>query len=145
MRATSKALDAGTSRAVAEYIASLPRVFPKQTIIVATDAGRELYAERCMECHRYNGGGEFAFGSPPLMGLQDWYLKSELLKFKTGQRGVMKGDVNGQKMAFASGFIEDEETLQSLVAYLVSMQDETAKAKQPPKDPFEQTSASAQR
>jgi cytochrome c553 len=122
MRTTVKALDNAQLQAAAAHVATLKRVPPQPTSTVDLARGRELFAERCMECHRYNGEGEFTFGSPPLMGLQDWYLSAQLMKFKDGKRGVDKTDPNGTKMAFASGFIEDQETLDSLVAYLMSMQ-----------------------
>ena len=122
MRATVKALDSAQLQAAAAHVATLKRISPLPTSAADIARGRELFAERCMECHRYNGEGEFTFGSPPLMGLQDWYLSAQLMKFKSGKRGVDKTDPNGTKMAFASGFIEDQETLDSLVAYLMSMQ-----------------------
>jgi cytochrome c553 len=74
-----------------------------------------------MECHRYNASGELAFGSPPLYGLQSWYLTAQLTKFKTGHRGTVKGDVNGAKMVFTSSFIENDQMLKDLVGYILSL------------------------
>lgn len=122
MRAVSKVLTGEQSKAMALHIASLPRVMPTATIRADVSAGRELYSERCMECHRYNAEGELFFGSPPLVGLQDWYLASQIKKYQAGIRGVHPRDVNGQKMVFSSGFVESEEMLHSLVAYLLELQ-----------------------
>jgi cytochrome c553 len=79
-----------------------------------------------MECHRYNAEGELFFGSPPLVGLQDWYLAAQIRKYQSGIRGVHPKDVNGQKMVFSSGFVESEQMLNSLVAYLLELQKPTA-------------------
>ena len=149
MRAIAKSLDKPKMEAVARYVSTLKRVQPTPTITVDIQKGRELFAERCMECHRYNAEGEFTFGSPPLMGLQDWYLRSQIMKFRSGLRGVEKADPYGTKMSFSSGFIEDEEMLNSLVSYLMFMQTKPA---EPIRDPFvkagnpiEQVSASVQK
>lgn len=122
MRAISKVLDDGQVNAVAEFVSKLPRVMPQPTIKADVAAGRQLYEERCMECHRFNGEGELVFGSAPLMGLQDWYLASQLRKFRDHVRGAQKEDANGQKMAWASQFIETDDLLQSVVAYLMTLQ-----------------------
>lgn len=122
MRAVSKVLTADQAKAMAVHIASLPRHTPVATIRADTTEGRILYAERCMECHRYNAEGELFFGSPPLIGLQDWYLASQIKKYQIGVRGVHPQDVNGQKMVFSSSFVESEEVLHSLVAYLIELQ-----------------------
>ena len=148
MRAAAKTLTKKNADAVADYVAKLKRVSPKQTIVADTAAGELLYNERCMECHRFNAGGEIAFGSAPLVGLQDWYLKSQLIKFKSHRRGVVKEDANGQKMAFASGYIEDEKTLVSVVAYLVQLQNQAVPEQKPArvlKNPFEEASATAKK
>ncbi len=138
MRAMAKLLSPAQTAAMARHVASLPRVTPPATIVADTTSGRELYAERCMECHRYNATGELFFGSPPLLGLQDWYLASQIRKFQQGIRGADARDANGQKMIFSSRHIDDESTLQSLVAYLIEMQ--KPRVTKPPAttaDPFE--------
>ena len=150
MRAAAKTLDDKGIIAVADYVAQLKRVLPVQTIAASTTAGELLFNERCMECHRFNAEGEIVFGSAPLVGLQDWYLKSQLIKFKNGRRGVLKEDPNGQKMAFASSYIEDEDTLISVIAYLMTLQNEAAIAEKEKKlkalkDPFEAEAVSAQK
>ncbi|MCE9518697.1 MAG: c-type cytochrome [Verrucomicrobia bacterium] len=127
MRTISQVLNPGQTKQVIEYVSHLPRQMPEATIKADVTAGRELYAARCMECHRFNGEGELAFGAAPLVGLQDWYLASQLKKYQTGMRGVLKEDVNGQKMAVSASFIEDEATLKSVVAYLRTFSKELRK------------------
>jgi cytochrome c553 len=101
MAAIAKTLKPEQVNAVAKYVESLPLVPPAQREIAGAkvDAGRNMFYERCMECHRYNASGEVVFGSPPLIGRQGWYLISQLKKFKQLHRGAAKGDEHGAKMA----------------------------------------------
>ncbi len=96
-------------------------------------AGKELFEVRCMECHRFNASGELTFGSPPLTGLQGWYLLAQIDKFRAGRRGTSAGDVNGAKMMLAARFIESEGDRHTVVAYLLSL---NRPAKRPGAEPF---------
>ncbi len=123
MRAISKALTAQQIPEVAAHVTQLPRVTPPPANPnVDLARGRELYEERCMECHRYNGEGELVFRSPPLVSLPDWYLTAQLRKFQRGLRGAEIGDEYGKKMILSSSYVDDEALLQSLVAYLLTLQ-----------------------
>jgi cytochrome c553 len=123
MRAMAKTLNADQTRSIAVMVERLPRVHPPATIIADIERGKEVYSDRCMECHRFNGEGELVFGAAPLVGLQDWYLAAQLRKFKTGLRGAAKDDENGQKMVHVTVcFIEDEAMVQSLAAWLIQLQ-----------------------
>lgn len=127
MRAMAKTLTPEQTRGIARLVEKLPRISPAHTIVADTAQGQELFAERCMECHRFNGEGEIVFGSAPLVGLQDWYLASQLRKFKDGRRGAEKDDANGQKMVHVTAsFIEGEEMIQSVAAYIMKLQQKPA-------------------
>jgi len=124
MRAMAKALNPEQTRALAALIEGLPRVHSEPTIKAGVERGREVFEDRCMECHRFNGEGEIVFGAAPLMGLQDWYIAAQLRKFKTGLRGAAKDDANGQKMVHVTAsFIEDDEMVQSIAAWLMKLRD----------------------
>lgn len=111
--------------AVVAHLARMPRIVPASTAKNQRESdpanGQMLFQERCMECHRYNASGELAFGSPPLIGQQPWYLMEQMRKFKNGRRGTVKGDVNGAKMVLASNFIDDEQMLRDIVDYIMSL------------------------
>ena len=123
MAAIAKLLQPDQIESVARHIETMPRVSPDPLTVEGADLkeGRWLYEMRCMECHRFNASGELAFGSPPLLGLQGWYLISQMQKFKNGQRGTAAGDVNGAKMVFAAGFIENDQVLRDIVGYILSL------------------------
>lgn len=139
MAAISKSLQPEQLDALAAHIEAMPLVVPKPTAIQASadlENGRMLFQERCMECHRYNASGELTFGSPPLVGRQDWYLAEQIRKFKSGKRGAAKHDVNGAKMVLSSQFIHDDETLRDVVAYIHSLNEPFLAEQQPTSDPF---------
>jgi cytochrome c553 len=133
VRANNLAAKPEQIKAVAQYVESLPLVPPKEREIAGADVkrGQELFYERCMECHRYNASGEMAFGSPPLLGRQGWYLADQLKKFKTGLRGTHKSDVNGAKMVqITNFFIEDDQMLRDVVAYILTLNPDPAASKE---------------
>lgn len=124
MAAIAKALKPEQIKAVAAHVEKLPLVVPAKLEIEGADVtlGQELFYERCMECHRYNASGEMAFGSPPLVGRQGWYLMAQLMKFKNLHRGAAKGDEKGAKMVqMASLFIADEQTIKNVVGYILTL------------------------
>ena len=143
MRAAAMTLDEGQLQAVAQFVEHLRRGKPEGNPDAPIEPGRQVFSERCMPCHRYNAEGEVVFGSPPLLGLPGWYVQAQIQKFQKQQRGVSPSDANGQKMAQASAFVEDQEMLDSLIAYLYSLQTPAPPLKPKPagEDPFEETDA----
>ncbi len=142
MAAIAKGLQPEQIKAVIAHVEKMPVVVPagKDREMADTNPteGMELFHERCMECHRYNASGEMAFGSPPLIGRQGWYLEEQLKKFKSGRRGTIKNDVNGAKMVqMTTLFIEDEQMLRNVVAYIMTLNPEPEPAKEPAKEPVE--------
>jgi cytochrome c553 len=125
MSATAKALQPLHLGDVAQAVALLTTVSPPQPSTPADmhvlAQGRQLYQERCMECHRYNGKGEVVFGSAPLIGLQDWYLRAQLRQFIAGKRGTTPGDISGAKMRAAAQYVESEADLEAVVAYMMTL------------------------
>ena len=142
MAAIAKSLKPEQIKAVAQYVESLPLVVPKEREIAGADVkrGQELFYERCMECHRYNASGEMAFGSPPLIGRQGWYLLDQLKKFKKLHRGAAKGDEKGAKMVqMATLFIEDEQEMNNVVGYILTLN--PAPTEEAGDDPFKAPAA----
>lgn len=129
MAAVAKALKPEQVKAVIAHVEKMPVQTPKgadrEMANTNPQEGMQLFQERCMECHRYNASGEMAFGSPPLVGRQGWYLEAQLKKFKSGKRGAVKNDVNGAKMVqMTTLFIEDEQMLRNVVAYIMTLNPE---------------------
>lgn len=141
MSTIAKVLTDDQVRAVGHHVERMPLVVPQAAVAMTSgdsapapakpeaplwepgdaESGKMLFEERCMECHRYNASGELAFGSPPLVGRQPWYLEAQIRKFKNGMRGAIPGDVNGAKMVFSSSFIEDQQAMRDVVTYIMTL------------------------
>ncbi len=126
MATIAKSLQPQQLKAVAAHVENMPLVIPtgkaRDVDAANPESGMQLFREYCMECHRYNGSGELAFGSPPLVGLQAWYLEAQLRKYKAGKRGAIKGDINGTKMVeVMDTFIPEDRMVRDLVAYLMTL------------------------
>jgi cytochrome c553 len=81
------------------------------------ERGRHRFANECMECHRYNGMGEVAFNSAPLVTLNRSYLRRQLQNYRAGRRGADPGDLYGAKMVEIAGRLDDED-IELFVNYL---------------------------
>ena len=89
--------------------------------------GKALYAT-CVACHGQDGEGLQATNSPRLAGLHDWYLLSQLQKFRSGLRGANPEDTFGAQMVPIAKALPNEQALLDVVAYIG-----TLKASNPPR------------
>jgi cytochrome c553 len=117
MHAVAKTLDAKHVVAVARQVAKMPRNPTQNTLRGDLQRGEYLFGDVCMQCHRYNGSGEKVFQSPPLYGLQDWYIAMQLKKFRAGIRGGHKDDVKGAKMHLMVNDLRDKD-LRGVASYI---------------------------
>lgn len=93
-----RALDKTQMQGVADLIASM-RMHPTQNHLGGdAERGQRVFTDICAKCHRFNGQGDKFFGSAPLIGLQDWYIRAQLEKFRKGIRGGNPVDEKGFKM-----------------------------------------------
>ena len=126
MHAIARTLDPEAIRDVSGYIESLKLIPTKVTLKGGNSKrGAELYRDLCMECHRFNGRGELAFRSSQLIGLQDWYIVSQLKKYRAGLRGAEKEDLDGTKMLRITNQMTDDNFI-DLSAHLAELADKYA-------------------
>jgi cytochrome c oxidase subunit 2 len=105
-------------QAVADYVASLPKVNPPTVVEGGNVAqGRALYAT-CSACHGKTGQGNKSMNSPPLSHMSDWYLVSTLEKFKLGIRGGNPANPNAVMMRGMSNMLADDQAIRDVVAYI---------------------------
>ena len=69
-------------KAVAHYVETLTPVPHAPPFPVIRKPERRSYAT-CASCHGDNGAGNQDLGAPRIAGTDDWYLATELRKFKT--------------------------------------------------------------
>ncbi|MEM0896344.1 MAG: c-type cytochrome [Verrucomicrobiota bacterium] len=126
MHAIASTLDAEAVQQLAAYIDQLPIIPTKNTRGGDPKLGEEVYADICMECHRFNGRGEPYFRSAQLIGLPDWYIVRQLKNFRDGVRGSDVEDEEGQKMHRVTMRMDDK-TIDSLAAHIAVLADEYSK------------------
>jgi len=118
MKAIAQLLSETQIEAAAETVSAFePFPTARSEGDVDIDPGRYLFANRCMECHRYTGTGEIVFHSAPLVYLDPPYLERSLRNYREGKRGAVEGDLYGQKMVDVASRLSDEQ-IEQLVAYI---------------------------
>ena len=104
-------------KAVAHYVESLPPVRHASSLPGDPRAGAALYAT-CSACHGANGAGNQDLGAPRIGGIDDWYLATQLRKFKRGVRGADSKDFDGHLMRPMALTLADDDAVRNVVAYI---------------------------
>ena len=119
MKPMSRTLMSDTDVAiVAEYVSGLPATQPAPTLDGDAEKGKALFAT-CTACHQANGLGNEQLGAPPLTTTHDWYLVTQLKKFKGGVRG--QKDQYGKSMYPMAQGLQDEQAMKDVVAYVMTL------------------------
>lgn len=107
--------------AVAAHIASLP-VQPSPATLKDADAaaGQGAYGV-CLACHGPDGKGNEALKSPPISQLPDWYVVSQLKKFKSGVRGANPADTTGAQMLGMAKTLADDQAIKNVAAHIATL------------------------
>lgn len=109
-----------------EWLSSYP-TFSQSLARPAGDAGagKTLYGA-CAGCHGAQGEGNSTLNAPKLSGQGGWYLKRQLIYFKSGARGAHEQDVYGKQMAAMAATLKDETAIDDVVAYIGTLPDAPA-------------------
>ncbi len=83
--------------------------------------GEEIYAKVCVTCHGKNGEGNLEYNSPAIHQQHDWYVRDQLLKFRSGYRGTDPADSSGTQMRLMSIGLPDRESLTDVTDYLATL------------------------
>lgn len=103
---------------VAEYVSLLKPAQPAASLDGDPKKGEALYAT-CMACHQADGKGNEAVNAPPLVNTHDWYLVTQLKKFKGKVRGAK--DPIGQAMYPMANGLADEQAMKDVTAYILTL------------------------
>jgi cytochrome c553 len=117
MHAVARTLPPADVDALAATVAAMAPHPTTGTLGGDATRGKILYTDHCAACHRFNGSGELAFNSPPLIGLQDWYLVAQVAKFRSGIRGTRPHDDDGAKMHVVANDLTDAQ-VRDVVAHI---------------------------
>jgi cytochrome c oxidase subunit 2 len=107
-------------RNVTAYIETLEPGSPADTVSGDPQRGASYYAT-CSACHGARAQGNFALQAPRLAGQDDWYLKRQLEHFRLGVRGANVGDTYGHQMVLMARSLQNEQSINDLLAYLNSL------------------------
>lgn len=125
MKSMAWALDLpGDVQSVAAYVASLAPVRPAGVLAGDATAGQATYAV-CSACHGADAAGNEALHAPPLTLQGDWYLASQLHKFRAGWRGADTADMWGQAMR-PNAMTLDDAAMANVVAYIQTLRRDQA-------------------
>lgn len=108
-------------KSLAAYVASLPPAWPAPQLVGGNAATGKQFYVTCQACHGPDGRGMQAVGGPNLVVSSDWYLLSQLEKFKAGIRGTNPGDVAGMRMRPMSMTLPNEQAMRDVIAYIMTL------------------------
>ena len=100
------------------YIVTLEDNPSKATIEADTTRGKQIYIQTCLACHGEIGMGNQELNAPRLAGMTDWYMVTQLQKFRTGLRGDHLDDTYGLQMVPFAKALPDEQAVLEVVAYI---------------------------
>jgi cytochrome c oxidase subunit 2 len=110
-------------QAVAAYVSRLPPVRIGSTVDGDPEKGKVEY-QACASCHANDGAGRPGLPGervPPVAGLADWYVVSQIEAFKKGWRGVRTSDVPAMQMRAVVIPLDSAATL-NVTAYIRTFQ-----------------------
>jgi cytochrome c553 len=108
-------------KAVAAYVGSLQPTEPDPTLEGGDPARGKVLFTPCVACHGPDGAGNETLFAPTLKHTADWYMLSQLQKFKMGLRGANPADTSGMLMRPMSLTLVDEQAMKDVVAYIQSL------------------------
>ena len=84
------------------------------------EEGAEIF-HLCVQCHGKDGGGNPETLAPAIAGMDEWYVKAQLQKFRSGARGTHPSDVAGMRMRPMSLSLHTDEQVAAVAAYVASL------------------------
>jgi len=121
MAAMAKTLkDSSAMLHVVAYIKTLPQIALPPMIKGDSKKGERTYQSICGSCHGPGARGNAKMNAPRLNGLDDWYLKNQIAKFKNALRGAHPADTFGAQMVPMAALLADEQAVNDVIAYIRS-------------------------
>jgi cytochrome c553 len=81
----------------------------------------EVLFELCRQCHGAEGEGMELSLAPAIAGLDEWYVESQLTKFKQGVRGLHAQDLGGLRMYPMSQWLANEDDIRAVSSYIAGL------------------------
>ncbi len=106
---------------ISRLISQFKRMPSAQTVFGNALRGKSLFSAQCVSCHGPDAMGIKTQNAPPLVGYQDWYLKSQIEKFRRGSRGVHPLDTEGIEMHKVAKKLAGDQDIRDLVAFIADL------------------------
>jgi cytochrome c oxidase subunit II len=103
---------------VVSYIKTMPPVELPSLIKGDIRKGERTYQSVCGSCHGPGARGNEKMNAPRLNGLDDWYLKHQIVKFRNSIRGTHPADKFGPQMIPMVALLPNEEAIDDVIAYI---------------------------
>lgn len=107
---------------VAEFVSKLPRPKVSHELSGGDAARGKTFYTPCTACHGPDGAGNEQLKAPPLRHASDWYLLTQLKKFREGVRGANPLDLEGASMRPMAATLVDEQAMKDVVAHITTLQ-----------------------
>jgi cytochrome c oxidase subunit 2 len=104
-------------KVVAQYVGTMSPVRHATSLPGDPKAGKVIYA-RCQACHGDQGAGDPDVKAPRIAATDDWYLATQLRKFRSGVRGANSKDLEGALMRPMARTLSNEDAIRNVVAYI---------------------------
>ena len=82
--------------------------------------GKDIYTF-CAVCHGERGEGNRTIGAPQIAGMEEWYVRDQLLKFQQGIRGTHPEDIAGMRMRPMARHLKNEAQIKAVATYVASL------------------------
>jgi cytochrome c oxidase subunit 2 len=105
---------------VVSYIKTMPAVELPALIQGDIQKGERTYQSVCGSCHGAGAKGNEKMNAPRLNGIDDWYLESQINKFKNSIRGAHPADKFGAQMIPMVMLLTSDQSVNDVIAYIRS-------------------------
>lgn len=112
-----RGLGAADLQAITAHVSGLPVPILDEPMEATTFRMRGLFSG-CMSCHQAQGEGNAALSAPRIAHQYGWYIKEQLLSFRSGKRGSDPADKYGKQMKAMALSIASDADIDQLVAYI---------------------------
>lgn len=107
--------------AVTAYVSKLPTGTRTAHVEGGDAAAGQAAFALCTACHGQDGMGNETMKAPPIAKLEDWYIVSQLTKFKSGIRGTNPADAEGAQMRPMAMTLADNQAVKNVAAYIQTL------------------------
>jgi cytochrome c553 len=87
----------------------------------ANDQRGQAFFRLCSACHGNQGEGRIDLAAPAIASLPEWYVLTQLRKFRDGTRGMHPQDSAGMRMRPMARSVPTEGDLQAVARYVASL------------------------